>query len=116
MLRICIGAAVALTLAAGPASALAVCVEGAYPPFSEVGSDGKLTGFDIDIANALCAEIGEPCEMVQVPWERLIATCRRRLRRDRGVDVGHRRAAAAHDFTARYYRAPVRFVGPPRLP
>jgi ABC-type amino acid transport substrate-binding protein len=32
-------------------------VEGAYPPFSEITPDGKLIGFDIDIANALCAEI-----------------------------------------------------------
>ena len=112
MLRHLIGAAVVLTLAAGPASALAVCVEGAYPPFSEVGSGGELTGFDIDIANALCAEIGEPCEMVQVSWERMIPTlngggC------DAIVasmsDTAERRRLI--DFTARYYRAPVRFVG-----
>ncbi len=29
-------------------------VEGNYPPFSQVATDGKLSGFDIDIANALC--------------------------------------------------------------
>ena len=26
-------------------------VEGAYPPFSSIAPDGKLVGFDIDIAN-----------------------------------------------------------------
>ena len=38
-------------------SKIRVGVEGAYPPFSEVGTDGKLKGFDIDIANALCAHL-----------------------------------------------------------
>ena len=49
-------AAVVLALAAGTASAadLRICVEGAYPPFSETTSDGDVVGFDIDIGNALC--------------------------------------------------------------
>ena len=33
-----------------------VGVEGNYPPFSKLGTDGKLSGFDIDIALAVCAD------------------------------------------------------------
>ena len=39
-------------------------VEGAYPPFSSVDKDGTLKGFDIDIAWALCKEIGAECVLV----------------------------------------------------
>ena len=47
-------AVVIATMVATPALALGVCVEGAYPPFSETRADGTIVGFDIDIANALC--------------------------------------------------------------
>ena len=47
-------------------------VEGAYPPFSEVGTDGKLKGFDIDIALALCAEMKAECTLVQQEWDGMI--------------------------------------------
>jgi arginine/ornithine transport system substrate-binding protein len=47
-------------------------VEGAYPPFSYVNSDGKLEGFDIDLANALCEKIGADCELVQQNWDGII--------------------------------------------
>jgi arginine/ornithine transport system substrate-binding protein len=47
-------------------------VEGAYPPFSQVTPDGKLVGFDIDIANALCEEMGAECTMVQQDWGGII--------------------------------------------
>ena len=111
-----LAAAVVLALAAagaaGPASALGVCVEGAYPPFSEVLDDGTIVGFDIDIAGALCARIGETCTLVQTDWVRMIPAleggdC------DAIVasmsDTAERRARIA--FTERYYKAPVRFVG-----
>ena len=41
---------------AGPAK-LRVGVEGNYPPFSRLGTDGKLSGFDIDIALAVCERL-----------------------------------------------------------
>jgi arginine/ornithine transport system substrate-binding protein len=47
-------------------------VEGAYPPFSEVGPDGKLKGFDIDMAMALCAQMKAQCTLVQQEWDGMI--------------------------------------------
>ena len=42
---------------------LRVGVEGAYPPFSSVGPDGQIKGFDIDIAKALCEQIKAQCAL-----------------------------------------------------
>ncbi len=68
-------AAAAFTLTAGLATAdekLRIGVEGAYPPFSEKTADGKLIGFDIDIALALCAEMKRECELVEQDWDGMI--------------------------------------------
>jgi lysine-arginine-ornithine-binding protein len=67
-------AAAAIAAIAAPAAAenLRICVEGAYPPFSQVDNNGQIVGFDIDIANALCAEMGAACEMVQTEWDAII--------------------------------------------
>jgi len=47
-------------------------VEGAYPPFSQTEPDGSLTGFDIDIATALCAEMQAKCTLVKQDWDGII--------------------------------------------
>ena len=73
--------ATALIALALPAPALAqapdwksirIGVEGAYPPFSEVGPDGAIKGFDIDIANALCAQMKAQCKLVAQEWDGMI--------------------------------------------
>ncbi len=48
---------------------LRVGVEGNYPPFSMMGADGRLTGFDIDIALALCRQMKVECTLVQQEWD-----------------------------------------------
>ncbi|ANK81820.1 MAG: amino acid ABC transporter [Rhizobiales bacterium NRL2] len=67
-------AAVAMTVAAGASQAepLRIGTEGAYPPFNNLTADGKLVGFDIDIANALCDEMKVECVFVTQDWDGII--------------------------------------------
>ena len=67
-------AALALSLRVAQAEGmkLKIGTEGAYPPFNNLTSDGKLEGFDIDIARALCEEMKAECEFVTQDWEGII--------------------------------------------
>lgn len=51
---------------------LRVGTDGTFPPYSSVKADGKLYGFDIDIANALCAEMKVKCELVRYDFDGMI--------------------------------------------
>ncbi len=90
---------------------LKIGVEGAYPPFSEVNKEGKVVGFDIDIANALCAEMKRECKMVQVDWDGMIPALK-----GRKIDAIIASMSATPerkksiDFTDRYYRIPVKTI------
>jgi polar amino acid transport system substrate-binding protein len=69
-------AASTIALAIGAAQAqetkLKIGTEGAYPPFNNLTADGKLEGFDIDIARALCEEMKADCEFVTQDWDGII--------------------------------------------
>ena len=64
----------ALSGTALQAAPLRVAVEGdgAYAPFSFFTADKALTGFDIEIADALCKHIAEGCEIVPVNFEVIV--------------------------------------------
>ena len=107
----------ALALAAGFAAqsfaagdVLVLAAEGTYPPFSEI-KDGKMTGFDIDIGLALCAEMKRECRFEQIDWEALIPALKTK-KIDVIVasmnDTAERRESVA--FTDPYYTNPGIFV------
>ncbi len=64
------------TLAMGAASAqektVKIATEGAYAPWNFTGAGGKLEGFEIDLANDLCARMKVKCEIVAQDWDGII--------------------------------------------
>lgn len=90
---------------------LRIGVEGAYPPFSEVGPDGKLRGFDIDIALALCAEIPAECTLVQQDWDGMIPALQARkfdaIVASMAITEERRKVVA---FSHKYASTPARFA------
>jgi lysine-arginine-ornithine-binding protein len=93
------------------AETLRIGVEGAYPPFSKKEADGTLSGFDIDIAMALCKQLNRECELVEQEWDGMIPALKAQkfdaivaslsITEDRKKQV---------DFSAKYYDTPSRFI------
>jgi octopine/nopaline transport system substrate-binding protein len=49
-----------------------IATEGAYAPWNFTGANGKLEGFEIDLANDLCARMKVKCEIVAQDWDGII--------------------------------------------
>ncbi|MEO7077806.1 MAG: transporter substrate-binding domain-containing protein, partial [Rhodococcus sp. (in: high G+C Gram-positive bacteria)] len=52
---------------------LVVGTEGTYSPFSFQGANGQLTGYDIDVVDAVAGELGVRVEYVQTPFDSIFA-------------------------------------------
>lgn len=82
-----------------------------YPPFNFLDAAGRLTGFNIDLARAICDELGLPCTIQARPWDDLLVA----LGDDRadaaiaGVAMTAETAAEAR-FSDVYLKLPARFV------
>jgi arginine/ornithine transport system substrate-binding protein len=106
-------AALALTVGAQAQTAgkLRIGVEGNYPPFSQLGADGKLSGFDIDIANAVCTQMKVECQLVQQEWDGMMPALNAK-KFDiivASMTITEERKKVA-DFSDPYYDVPQRFL------
>lgn len=86
-------------------------VEGAYPPFSEIGPDGKLKGFEIELVQAYCAEMKAQCTLVQQDFDGLIPALQ-----SRKVDAIFASVSITEErqkviaFSRPYYNTPARLI------
>jgi arginine/ornithine transport system substrate-binding protein len=60
------------TAMAEDAKTVRIGIEAAYPPFSFKTPDGQLSGFDVDIGNALCEQMKIKCVWVEQEFDGLI--------------------------------------------
>lgn len=108
----------AVGAAAGQANAkdwdkIRIGIEAAYPPFNGYNTNKELIGFDVDIAEALCAEMKAECTLVAQDWDGMIPA----LLAGKydaivsSMSITEERQQVV-DFTDRYYTNSLTFVAP----
>lgn len=83
-----------------------------FPPFHYYDEDNILTGFNVDIARAICLELSAACDIQVRPWAELLAA----VKRGEADAVIASHTASANtlkvvDFSEPYYFTPARFAG-----
>jgi polar amino acid transport system substrate-binding protein len=92
--------------------AIRFLTEGDFPPFNYLDEDGVLTGFNVDIARAICLELNAACDIQVRPWGEMFALLRKG--EADAVIASHAVSTSALrqvDFTEPYYYTPGRFAG-----
>ena len=86
-----------------------------FPPFNFLDGTGKLSGFHIDLARAICAELGivDKCQIQALPWAELETA----LQKGEGEAIIAGIAAtpesrSTYAFSRSYLQFPARFVVP----
>ncbi|WP_411908591.1 transporter substrate-binding domain-containing protein [Mesorhizobium sp. ES1-4] len=86
-----------------------------FPPFNFLDGAGKLSGFHIDLARAICAELGivDKCQIQALPWAELQGA----LEKGEGEAIIAGIAATAQSrqtyaFSRAYLQFPARFIMP----
>lgn len=97
---------------AQPQGILRVAVDGSYPPYSSVDSKGRLTGFDIEMADEICKRIEMKCTKVRLTWDEMLDAVNKHkadmVVASTSITNGRRLRGIA--FSERYYHTPAMFV------
>ena len=82
-----------------------------YPPFHYIGADGRLVGFNVDLARAICQELKLECTIQTRRWDLIPGAI---LKGEGDAAIASMaislEARRRLDFTAPYYRTPARFA------
>jgi lysine/arginine/ornithine transport system substrate-binding protein len=108
---LCAAALVPVQVQAKEISTIRFGVEAAYPPFESKTADGRLQGFDIDLGNALCAQLKAKCVWVENAFDGLIPALQARKfdAIDSAMNINAKRSEQI-DFTNPLYRTPAQLV------
>ncbi|MEJ2124141.1 MAG: transporter substrate-binding domain-containing protein [Alphaproteobacteria bacterium] len=82
-----------------------------YPPFNYRDEGGALTGFNVDLARAICKELEVTCKITPTAWSKHIPS----LKKDKADAIIASLAITPQtieqvDFTNSYYTTPAKFV------
>jgi polar amino acid transport system substrate-binding protein len=85
----------------------------AYPPFYSADASGNWTGWEVEIAHAICAEAKFECELTPIPWDGLIPalTTKKIDAIMNSMSITEERKKTI-DFSDKYYNTPTAIVGP----
>ncbi|MBE0474859.1 transporter substrate-binding domain-containing protein [Rhodoferax sp.] len=90
---------------------LKVAIDATYEPFTYKTADGKPTGFDVDIASALCEEIKRKCVFVEQAWDGMIPGLQAKkydiIISSMSITADRLKVV---DFTNKYYNTPSKIV------
>ncbi len=90
---------------------LKVAIDATYEPFTYKTPDGKPTGFDVDIATAVCEQIKRKCVFVEQAWDGMIPGLQAKkydvIISSMSITEDRKKVV---DFTDKYYNTPSRIV------
>lgn len=106
-----IGLSLAASAHAADMKELRIGLDPTYEPFEYKTPDGKLVGFEVDIANALCAEMKMRCVFSESSWDGLIPSLMAKkfdvILSSMSMTEERKKAIA---FTDKYYNVPSSIV------
>jgi arginine/ornithine transport system substrate-binding protein len=109
LLAAVIGAMCASAFAQG--KDLKVAIDPTYEPFTFKTADGKPTGFDVDIASALCEQVKRKCVFVEQAWDGMIPGL---MAKKYDVIISSMSITEERlkqvDFTDKYYNTPSKII------
>jgi len=84
-----------------------------YPPFTYKSSSGQWTGFEIELANELCAQLNRECRHVPTAWSGIIPALKsNKIDMILGSMSITKKREKVVDFSRPYYKTVGAYVGP----